>query len=67
MYHLSVLESKFGNDRFEHLQRFLPIADASKNPPSGQPGHDRLCHVRSIIERVATNCRNSNHQHESVC
>ena len=59
MYHLSVLESKFTRDRFEHLQRFLHITDTSNNPPSGQPGHDRLCHVRPLIERVATNCRNS--------
>ena len=59
MYHLSVLESKFTRDRFEDLQRFLHITDTSNNPPSCQPGHDRLCHVRPLIERVAINCRNS--------
>ena len=59
MYHLSVLGSKVTRDRFEHLQRFLNITDTSNNPPSGQPGHYRLCHVRPLTERVATNCRNS--------
>ncbi|CAC5415608.1 unnamed protein product [Mytilus coruscus] len=47
---LGRLEEKFSRNRYEELQRYLYAADTRHNPPRLQPGHDKLAHVRPILE-----------------
>ncbi|CAC5374938.1 unnamed protein product [Mytilus coruscus] len=52
LFHASSLEEKFSRNRYEELQRYLHVADTTQNPPRLQPGHDKLAHVRPILEII---------------
>jgi hypothetical protein len=30
--------------------------DTSQNPPRRQPGHDKLCHIRPILNELSRTC-----------
>ena len=55
LFHASQLEEKFSRNRYEAIQRNLHVADTTQNPPRGQPGHDKLAHVRPVLEIVKHN------------
>ena len=39
-------------DRFEKVAQYFHVADTSANPARGEVGHDKLAHVRPILEEV---------------
>ena len=45
--------------RFEKLSKYFHCNDTSANPPRRQPGHDRLCHVRPVIDVLSQTCLNN--------
>ena len=42
--------------RFEKILKYFHVADATSNPARGQPGHDKLCLVRSVMDHVLQKC-----------
>ena len=42
--------------RFEKILKYFHVGDVTSNPPRGQPGHDKLCLVRSVLEQVLEKC-----------
>lgn len=52
LFHSSSPEEIFSRSRYEELQRYLHVANTTQNPPRVQPGHDKLAHVRPILEIV---------------
>jgi hypothetical protein len=63
MFYLSCLEERFTRVRFENLQRYFHVADTSQNPPRGQEGHDKLAHVRPIMEIIRSNFQREYNPH----
>lgn len=50
--------------RFERLSKYLHVNDTSMNPRKGQPGHDKLCHIRPVLTIVNNACRNNYRPHK---
>ena len=44
-------------DRFENISRYFHASNTTQNPARGQPGHDRICHVRPLITMIVDKCR----------
>ena len=42
--------------RFEKINKYCHINDASANPARGEPGHDRLVRARRVIDHVNKAC-----------
>ncbi len=53
-------------DRFDKLSQYFHVADVSGNPPRGQPGHDKLAHVRPVLEAVRQRCLINYNPHQNV-
>ena len=53
---LPAFKGIFIRSRFEKLNQYFHLHDARNNPPKGAPGHDMLCHVRPLLDRVSTAC-----------
>lgn len=53
-------------DRFNKIQQYFHLSDRTQNPPHGQPGHDRLHHVRVIMDEVLRRCVENHHPHQNV-
>lgn len=43
-------------ERFERLCKYFHCNDTSNNPPRRTPGHDKLCHVRPVLDAVSKTC-----------
>lgn len=43
-------------DRFDKIQQYFHVGNSFTNPRRGEPGHDRLAHVRHILDIVRRNC-----------
>ena len=54
-------------DRFEKISQYFHLADVSKNPRRGEPGHDRLAHVRPILEGIRVQCLAQYNPHANMC
>ena len=50
--------------RFERLSKYFRVNDTSLNPPRGQPGHDKLCHIRPVLTIVNNACLNNYRPHK---
>jgi len=50
-------------ERFEKLAKYFHCNDTRQNPPRQQPGHDRLCHVRPILDGLNLRCLENYHPH----
>ena len=55
-------------DRFDKICQYIHVNDSTQNTPRGQPGHDKLHHVRPVLDCLRQNClRNYNpHQNTSI-
>lgn len=55
-------------DRFDKIAQYIHVNDTTRNPPRGQEHHDKLHHVRPVMDAVQECClRNYNpHQNTSV-
>ncbi|CAC5408617.1 unnamed protein product [Mytilus coruscus] len=40
------------------------MKDTSNNPPRGQPGHDKLCHIRPVLDTLTTTCLDNYRPHK---
>ena len=43
-------------DRFDKICQYLHVNDTSSNPRKGQPGHDKLAHVRPLVDHINQKC-----------
>lgn len=66
LFHLSCIEERFTRTRFENIQRYFHLANTMENPPRNQPGHDRLVHVRKLMEGIRENFKAQYHPHKEV-
>ncbi|XP_061169395.1 piggyBac transposable element-derived protein 4-like [Saccostrea echinata] len=66
LFHPSCLEGKFSRTRFENIQRYFHVADTTTNPGRGNPGHDKLAHVRPIMEKLRENFLREYKPHREV-
>lgn len=46
-------------ERFDKIAQYLHIADVTSNPPRNDPAHDKLAHVRPLLDHVLEKCRTS--------
>ena len=55
-------------ERFERLCKYFHVNDTTNNPAHRQPGHDKLCHIRPILDTVLEKCfiKNLFHQNWST-
>lgn len=49
--------------RFERISRYFHMKDTSNNLPRGQPGHDKLCHIRPVLDTLTTTCLDNYRPH----
>ena len=47
-------------ERFERFCKYFHVNDTTNNPARRQPGHDKLCHIRPILDTVLEKCFNKN-------
>jgi hypothetical protein len=68
-------EAVFGNlfvrqikqrDRFDKISQYPHVADNTTNPPCGDPLHDKLAHVRPLLDAVHQNCLDRYNPHQDV-
>lgn len=55
-YHYDPIASRISRDRFKDISRYLHFVDNGAQPQltRGQPGFDRLCKVKPVINAVQT-------------
>ncbi|XP_048735577.2 piggyBac transposable element-derived protein 4-like [Ostrea edulis] len=46
------IHERITRDRMDKLHQYFHVADTTQNPPKRQPGHDKLAHIRPILENV---------------
>jgi hypothetical protein len=66
LFHPSCLEGKFSRTRFESIQKYLHIADNTQNPARDHPDHDKLAHVRPLLEKLRQNFLREYKPHKEV-
>lgn len=44
------INDRMTRDRLDKLNQYFHVADTTQNPPRRQPGHDKLAHVRPIMD-----------------
>lgn len=49
--------------RSEFLTKYLHCNDITNNPPWRTPGHDKLCHIRPILDDILQKCTNNYNPH----
>ena len=53
-------------DRFNKLCQYFHANDSTTNPGQGEPGHDRLHHVRPLIDIVNERCLKQYNPHQNT-
>ena len=48
------------------MNQYFHVCDNSANPRSGQPGYDKLAHVKSIMETLCANMKQEFRPHKEV-
>ena len=43
-------------ESFERISKYFHCNDTSNNPPRRTPGHDKLCHIRPVLDAVSKTC-----------
>lgn len=44
------INDRMTRDRLDKLNQYFHVADTTQNPPRRQPGHDKLAHLRPIMD-----------------
>lgn len=57
---------RFTRTRFKNIQRYFHAANTTQNPPRNQPGHEKLVHVRTIMETIQENFKHQYNAHKEV-
>ncbi|XP_061175613.1 piggyBac transposable element-derived protein 4-like [Saccostrea echinata] len=50
--------------RFERISKYFHMNDTTQNPARGQPRHDKLCHIRPVIDKLSETCHENYHPHK---
>jgi hypothetical protein len=66
LFHISCIEDRFTRTRFENIQRYFHVATTTQNPLKDQPEHDKLVHVRNIMEVIRKNFKAQYNAHKEV-
>ena len=53
-------------NRFDKISQYLHVTDVHSNPPRGDPLHDKLAHIRPLLEAVRRNCTERYNPHQNV-
>ena len=48
-------------ERYEKINQYFHCNDVSQNPPRRAPGHDKLCHVRPVLDEIGDKCVENYH------
>ena len=46
------IHERITRDRMDKLHQYFHVADTTNNPQRRQPGHDKLAHIRPILENI---------------
>ena len=57
MFRPTGMSERITRDRFDKRCQYFHVSDISSNPERGQPGHDRLAHVRPFLEDIRVQCK----------
>ena len=57
MFRPTGMSERITRDRFDKLCQYFHVSDISSNPERGQPGHDKLAHVRPFLEDIRVQCK----------
>lgn len=60
------LSNIMGRDRFEKISQYLHVNSMQNNPARNQPGHDKLCHVRPLLDHLLNKCSIYYNAHKNV-
>ena len=60
------IHERISRDRLRKLNQYFHVADTSNNPPKPLPGHDRIAHVRPIMEVILDKIKSSYVPHREV-
>jgi hypothetical protein len=54
--------------RFEKISKYFHMNDTSGNPRRGQQGHDKLCHIRPVLDAILKTCMDNYlpHKEQSI-
>ena len=55
-FEIPAVPSIMTRTRFERISKYFHMNDTSQNPPRRQPGHDKLCHIRPILNELSRTC-----------
>ncbi|XP_043919782.1 uncharacterized protein LOC122795592 [Protopterus annectens] len=53
-------------DRYNKIHQYFHANDSSQNPPVGSENHDKLHHVRPVLDKVLNACRTQYYPHREV-
>ena len=53
-------------DRFDKICQYFHANDSTENPRRGQPDHDKLHHIRPIMDIVNKRCQRMYHPHQNT-
>ncbi|KAK3108956.1 hypothetical protein FSP39_019728 [Pinctada imbricata] len=62
----SGINERITRDRLDKLNRYFHVSDNSQNPRRGQPGHDKLAHVRTILDVILPKLKSAYNPHKEV-
>ncbi|XP_033741890.1 piggyBac transposable element-derived protein 4-like [Pecten maximus] len=66
MFRPSGIHERITRDRMDKLHQYFHVANTTTNPPRGQPGHDKLAHVRPVIENVRQKLKTQYRPHKET-
>ncbi|XP_053375038.1 piggyBac transposable element-derived protein 4-like [Mercenaria mercenaria] len=63
MFGICGIKHRINRDRFDKINQYFHAADTSMNPPRGDAGHDKIAHVRPVLEKVRTSLSSAYRPH----
>lgn len=55
LFHSTGISEKFTRDRLDKIGQYFHVSDNTDNPARGNDGHDKLSHIRQIINHLKAN------------
>lgn len=60
------INQRITRDRLDKLNQYFHVADTTGNPPKRQPGHDKLAHIRPIMNVILEKSKSEYAPHMEV-
>ena len=67
LLHSTGISERFTRDRLDKITKYFQVGDTVNNPPRGAEGHDKLSHIRSVMDHVKEKCMSAYNPHPEVC